>query len=111
MKAIDIYKTGVILSGIGGDDEHLITGKEETPILFFINKVMLDLKQKPIESINQNISLTDSIADAAGAGIAYYLALSASFSDRIAFLTDMYNAKRSSALSSIKTVKNTYPVI
>ncbi len=111
IKATDIYKFGVILSGISGDEECPIAENENTPILFYINKALSDLNIEPLNSINEELNVSPTVKEALTAGVAYYLSLCASYSNRVSFLSDMYNAKRATALSCIKTVKNTMPIV
>ena len=105
MKAIDLYKTALIMSGNDSDEEFIITGRSGADELFYINKVLADLKMRPIDSIGQVLDINIYTADAISSGIAYYLSLRASDKDRTAFLCDLYNAKRASALSSITHIK------
>lgn len=104
MKAIDLYKMGLITSGTDGDEE-FITGRDGADELFFINKVLTDLKIPAVHSIGEEIEVSLPTADAISAGIAYHLSLRASDRDRSGFLCDLYNAKRASALSQITRVK------
>ncbi len=105
MKAIDLYKTGLIMSGTDGDEEFIITGKSGADELFFINKVLSDLKMRPLDSLGDELDINIYTADALSAGIAYYLSLRSSDKDRVGFLCDLYNAKRASALSTITQIK------
>ena len=105
MKVIDLYKAGLIISGTDGDEE-VINGKEDGGELFFINKVFADLKLPAANSLSQEVTLSINTVDAVTAGVAYYLSLRAADRDRAAFISDLYNAKRASALSKITRVRN-----
>ena len=105
MKAIDLYKTALIMAGADADEEFIITGKGVADELFYINKVLADLKIRPIDSLDQELNISIYTADALSAGIAYYISLRASDKERAAFLCDLYNAKRASALSNITRIK------
>lgn len=105
MKAIDIYKTGLIMSGLDGNEEFIVCETNGADQLFFINKVLLDLRIPTIGSIEDELDVNMYTVDAISSGIAYYLSLRASDRDRTAFLCDLYNAKRASAMSSIARIK------
>lgn len=105
MKAIDLYKKGLIMSGTDGDEEFIITGRSGADELFFINRVLSDLRINPVGSIGDELDVNISTADAISAGIAYYLSLRACDKDRTGFLCDIYNAKRASALSAVTRIK------
>lgn len=109
MKAIDLYKVGLIMSGTDGDEEFIITGRANADQLFFVNKVLSDLNLPPVSSIGDELSIKTAAADAISAGIAYYIALRSSDKDRVEFLCDLYNAKRASAMSCITRVKSIFP--
>ncbi|MBR2044039.1 MAG: hypothetical protein IJ946_06835 [Clostridia bacterium] len=103
MKVTDLYKIGYIMSGIDTYCDFLSEDKADE--LFFINRALADLNINPITSITDSLELRLSTADAVSAGIAYYLSLYSGDSDRTAFLCELYNAKRASALSQITRVK------
>lgn len=105
MKAIDLYKTGLIMSGTDSDEEFIITGRSGADELFFINKVLSDLKLTPVNSLSEEIEVNIRTGDAISAGIAYYLCLRAADKDRVGFLCDLYNAKRAAALSGVTRIK------
>ena len=71
MKAIDLYKTGLIMSGGDGDEEFLITCDHRTDELFFINRALADLKLPPADSVGDEIEGSFAVLDAVSCGIAY----------------------------------------
>lgn len=105
MKAIDIYKNGLIISGTESDTEFLLGNDGNPDELFFVNKALADLNLPLASGLYSEIELNGISIDTLCAGVAYYLALRASDRERISYLSGLYSSKRAAALSKITRVK------
>ena len=104
MKAIDIYREGYILYGEDTNEEYLFKDRGDDKV-FFVNRALADLKMEAVTDVNCEIEADTKTADALVFGVAYYLSVKYCRSDKASFFSDMYNAKRSAALSKVSKIK------
>ncbi len=104
MKVIDIYREGLILYSEDINEEYL-SGNDSLDKVFFVNRALSDLKKDPVSDANSEIEVDLKTAEALICGVAYYLSIKYCRNDKAAFLCDMYNSKRSIALSGISRIK------
>ncbi len=108
MKAIELYKTGLLIAGVREDEEYLVS-TEKTDGLIFVNNVLVDLSLKPAETLLEEIPLKDALCDAAVFGIAYYISLHNGISEKSSYLSALYSTKRAKALSKTEARQDTLP--
>ena len=111
MKAEMIYNTAIMLAGRDIYNEYIDDNDyQKRRALFLINQVLIELSLPLIASLSENINAEPKFFDAICYGTARLIAVGASDSVTANTLTEIYNAKRASALCSITTVKNRIPV-
>ncbi len=110
MKGYEVYKRVLNLLGyINNDDSITSDSALYKRALYAINQILLDLKQEEIESMNDSINIPKSSVEALIYGVAMLLALIGGDGERNRLFAELYNAKRSAALSEINTVSDVMP--
>ncbi|MBR2489130.1 MAG: hypothetical protein IKB45_01510 [Clostridia bacterium] len=107
MKAYDIYKKAAIRAGITEND--ILSDSFTKKGAEFINQIANDLNIAGIDSLSDKIDCTSLQAEALCCGVAMLISLTISDSEKNSVLTDIYNAKRASALSKISSVEDVIP--
>lgn len=111
MTARAVYDTANLMAGRDVHDNNLADAEAfDRNALFLINQVMLELEECYISSLSTEINLSAAKTDALIFGTARLIACSIGDAMRQNELTDIYNAKRSKALSACTVRKNRIPV-
>ena len=111
MTAKTIYDMALCLAGRDMAEDYIDDNEPlKRNALFFINQVLLEFSLGGVSSLSSKIELSKKTADAVIYGVARLIAAAVSDTDKQNELTDIFNAKRSSALSSTAFVKNRIPV-
>ncbi len=74
-----------------------------------INQLSNDLRFKGINSLSEELKLNDKQADALCYGVAMLLSFIEGDSAKNSVLTDIYNAKRATALAEVNIIKDQLP--
>ena len=104
MKVIDIYREGLALYSDYTNEEYILSD-DGLDKVFFVNRTLSDLKKDPVSDVNSEIEVNTKTAEALICGVAYYLSIKYCRNDKAAFLCDMYNSKRSIALSGVSRIR------
>ncbi|MEE0947005.1 MAG: hypothetical protein U0M42_09320 [Acutalibacteraceae bacterium] len=107
MKAIELYKKALSVSGQRNNEEYLVSDEKPDTIIF-INSALTDLSLNTVSNLLEDISVSDELYAALIFGIAYYIALHHQDSERSEFLSVLYTQKRAKALSDTKTRKDIF---
>ena len=105
MKAIEIYRSALILCGNDVNEEYVL-GEENSDKLYFVNRALMDLRKETVSDISSEIYANTKTTDAIILGVAFYLAVKYCKNDIATFLSELYNSKRAIALGGINRVKN-----
>lgn len=108
MKAIELYKKGLLIAGVREDEEYLVSS-EKTDGLIFVNNVLSDLSVKNADSLLEELPFEQPLCDAAVFGIAYYISLHFGNSEKSQYLSALYSTKRAKALSKTEARQDTLP--
>lgn len=110
MTGFDVYKRCMALSGHTFSDDEVIADKVLIArIPEFINQIATDLKIENIENLSDEINASDIKIDALISGTAMLLALTEGDGDKNRIFTEIYNSKRSAALSESNRIADVFP--
>lgn len=110
MTGYDIYKRCMALMGYTeSSGEVVIDHTLISRFTEFLNQIALDLKLPPVKNLSEKISASDAKADALCYGTAMLLSFSEGDMTKNQFFTNIYNSKRSSALSESSTISDVLP--
>lgn len=112
MKANDIYKRVINLLGyINYDDAMTDDSALYARALHAINQILVDLKQQEVETMESVIDIPKASVEALVYGTAMMLSLIGCDSELNRVFTQIYNAKRSTALSEISAITDVLPTV
>ncbi len=112
MTGYDIYKRASALLGYNIQNGETAEHSSLTNRLpHLINQILSELKIKEIESLYDKIDASPQKAEAIYYGTAMLIALSESDGTKNQIFADIYNAKRTSALSQTDTVLDVLPSV
>ncbi len=110
MKGYELYNRVLNLLGYVNNDDSITSNSAlYKRALYAINQILLDLKQNEIESMNDTINIPKAHAEALIYGVTMLLALVGGDGERNRLFTNIYNSKRSAALSEVDTVLDAMP--
>ena len=110
MKGNDVYKRVLNLLGyINSDDSITSDVVLYKRSLHIFNQILLDLNQKELNDFESEMNLSKPYLEALIYGVAMLLSLNCGDAERNKIYTNIYNAKRSAALSSIETITDVMP--
>ena len=112
MKGYEIYKRVLNLLGYINQDD-IITSDDALfrRALYAMNQILADLKQDGVKDLNYDINISKSAEEALVYGMAMMLSLIGGDSELNRVFTQVYNSKRSSALSEITAVTDVLPTV
>lgn len=112
MTGYNIYKSAMLLLGYSVDNmtvsptDDLLQRTLET-----INRISTDIKGPQFSSLSDEINISATKYDALCYGVAMLLSLTEHNSEKNRLFTDIYNAKRASALSQISHISDSIPAV
>lgn len=110
MNGYDIYSKATIRLGYTPASEGSEFSSETLAhALELINQIISDLKLEPIKSLSDDINCSDEQAEALCCGTAMLLSFIESDTEKNQIYTNIYNAKRASALSKTEHITDTLP--
>lgn len=111
MNGYDVYDRAIIRLGFKA------TGKNEIMdagimgrAVEFINQIATDLKLKQIEALSDNIDCSAELGEALCCGVAMLISLCEGDANKNVIFTALYNAKRTTVLSSKAYIEDTLPI-
>ena len=112
MKGYDIYKRVLNLLGYVNHDDTIATDNElYGRALHALNQVLMDLKQDEVADMDCVINISKPSMEALIYGMAMMLSLSGCDAELNRVFTQIYNSKRSAALSEIGAVTDVLPTV
>lgn len=112
MKGYDVYKRALNLLGYIGSDEDQALSKSLLKRSFeLINQILEDLNICKISSLVDDIEASAKQLQAVCYGTAMLIAVSEGDSAKNALFAEIYNAKRSAALSGISKIEDNLPTV
>ena len=112
MKGYDIYKRCMSLMGyIASNDEVISDYTLIARFLEFLNQIALDLKMPSIESLSEELSVSTEKIDALCYGTAMLLSFSEGDMTKNQFFANIYNSKRTAALSEVSNISDVLPSV
>ncbi len=107
MKGYDVYKRALSLLGyVGYDDDAALSESLLRRALDLINQILADLKLDELEYISDEIIASSEKTQALCYGTAMLMAISEGDAQKNALLAEIYNSKRSAALSEVSKVED-----
>lgn len=111
MTGYEVYnKANLRLGYYAATDTTAFESKLLSRALELINQIATDLGIEALENLSQEINCSEAKAEALCSGMTMLLALSEGDSEKNKIFTDIYNAKRSKALSKTSLIEDTLPV-
>ncbi len=111
MKGSDLYKRVLNLLGYLNNDDSIASDMAlYKRAIHAFNQILLDLNEKEITDLNCEIDIPQKNREALIYGVAMILSLTSGDSERNRLFADIYNAKRSAALSSTDKVSDVLPI-
>lgn len=112
MKGYEIYKRVLNLLGyVNQDDAVTADNALYRRAVYVMNQILLDLKQEEVKDLNCDINISKISIEALIYGMAMMLSLTGYDSELNRVFTQIYNSKRSAALSEITAVKDVLPTV
>lgn len=108
MQGYDIYKRICVLLGYNTENGEL-SDTRAGRMTDIINQISQDLRIEPIESLSQQMTVEPKKAEALVYGCAMMLAVSEGDASKASVYSQLYNAKRMSALCQKDIVEDTLP--
>ena len=112
MTGYDIYKRAVNLLGYGGNGGTIIVNDtifERS--LDLINQIAEDINLKKTASLSEEFNVESKYLQALCYGTAMLIAISQGDSVKGSMFSQIYNAKRATALNHISTVEDSLPTV
>lgn len=110
MKGNEAYKRVLNLLGYLNNDDSITSDISlYKRALHAFNQILVDLKQQEINGLECEIDIPKASCEALIYGVAMLLSLTSGDSERNRIFTEIYNAKRSAALSNIDAVSDVMP--
>ena len=111
MTAKTIYEMASSLAGREILEEYITDNDiANRNALFTVNQVLWDFSLFGVSKLSENVNMTPALADAVVYGVARLIAANAMDVQKQNELTEIFNLKRTKALSCISVIKNSIPV-
>jgi hypothetical protein len=112
MKGYEIYKRVINLLGyVNQDDSISADNALYRRALYAFNQILVDLKQDEVKDLNCEINIPKASMEALVYGVAMVLSLIGCDAELNRVFTQIYNSKRSAALSESATVVDVLPTV
>ncbi len=111
MTGYDVFKRALSLLNLSGKTVFRDREAENSAVLEILNQLLLDLKCKEIASLGQTLVISDSKSEALVYGVAMMIALTVGDAAKNGLFAEVYNAKRSIALSELTHIRDVLPCV